>query len=334
MPKVSVVMPAYNAEKYIGEAIDSILNQTFTDFEFIIINDGSTDRTEEIIQSYSDSRIVYLRNEQNRGISDTLNRGLDTANGEYIARMDSDDISLSERLSKQVKYMDKHLEIGVLGVATIEFGEGIKKEEKQYCISDPKDAKAGLFFSTCLAHPTVMIRASVLNKNKLRYESAYDGMEDYLLWWKIAHYTELCVLDEALFKYRIHQKQVTQNVNAEVIRKIKNFEELRLREFGIVPTERERDLFYAYCSGHFGIFDEKSILELMAFFERLTKLNKEKNNYPQKAFSHMLGLAVMYTISSSNLCEAKKKQIRRIAVKRGVISPMMCLKLIYHGAIL
>ena len=98
-------MPAYNAEKYIGESIKSILNQTFIDFEFIIINDGSRDRTKEIILSYSNDRIVYLENEINSGIVVTLNKGLEYATGEYIARMDADDIAVAERLEKQIEFM-------------------------------------------------------------------------------------------------------------------------------------------------------------------------------------------------------------------------------------
>ena len=97
MPKISVVMPAYNAEKYIGEAIESILNQTFKDFEFIIINDGSVDHTKEIIREYNDPRIVLLENDKNRGIVLSLNKGLDAATGKYIARMDADDIALKNR---------------------------------------------------------------------------------------------------------------------------------------------------------------------------------------------------------------------------------------------
>ena len=108
MPKISVVMPAYNAEKYIGESIDSILNQTYGDFEFIIINDGSRDSTKEIILSYSDNRIVYLENEINSGIVVTLNKGLKYATGEYIARMDADDIAVAERLEKQIEFMEKN----------------------------------------------------------------------------------------------------------------------------------------------------------------------------------------------------------------------------------
>ena len=105
MPKISVVMPAYNAEKYIGEAIESILNQTFKDFEFIIINDGSVDHTKEIIREYNDPRIVLLENDKNRGIVLSLNKGLDAATGKYIARMDADDIATKDRLEKQLEFL-------------------------------------------------------------------------------------------------------------------------------------------------------------------------------------------------------------------------------------
>ena len=115
MPKVSVLMPVYNTkEEYLREAIESILNQTFTDFEFIIINDGSTNNAEEVIKSYKDSRIKYYRQE-NHGLIYTLNYGLSLCNGEYIARMDSDDISLPFRFEKQIEVLDKNPNIGIVG---------------------------------------------------------------------------------------------------------------------------------------------------------------------------------------------------------------------------
>ena len=132
MPKISVVMPAYNAEKYIGEAIESILNQTFKDFEFIIINDGSVDHTKEIIREYNDPRIVLLENDKNRGIVLSLNKGLDAATGKYIARMDADDIALKNRFERQVEYLDEHKDIGVLGTGICTFGEKIMSSPSTY----------------------------------------------------------------------------------------------------------------------------------------------------------------------------------------------------------
>jgi glycosyltransferase involved in cell wall biosynthesis len=106
--KISILMPVYNGEKYLREAIDSILNQTFTDFEFLIVDDGSTDNSVEIINSYQNSRINLVKNDKNEGLVYTLNRGLSLAKGEYIARMDCDDISLPERLKKQIDFLDSN----------------------------------------------------------------------------------------------------------------------------------------------------------------------------------------------------------------------------------
>ena len=113
--KATVLMPVYNAEKYVAEAIDSILNQTFNDFEFLIINDGSTDNSLDIIKSYDDPRITIINNETNLGLSHTLNKGIELARGEYIIRMDADDISLSIRLEKQIEFMDSNQHIGICG---------------------------------------------------------------------------------------------------------------------------------------------------------------------------------------------------------------------------
>ena len=116
MPVISVIMPVYNTkEKFLREAVESILNQTFTDFEFIIINDGSDSITEDIILSYKDLRIKYLKNEQNLGIVQSLNKAVKTAKGKYIARMDADDISMPHRLEKQYEFMENHPQCGVCG---------------------------------------------------------------------------------------------------------------------------------------------------------------------------------------------------------------------------
>src|SRR4249919_3825300 len=114
VPAVSVILPAYNCEKYIAKAIESVLHQTFTDLELIIINDGSTDRTEEIIRSFSDPRILYQVNNTNKGLVFTLNKGIDIAKGGYIARMDGDDICHPERLAKQKTFLDQNQEIATI----------------------------------------------------------------------------------------------------------------------------------------------------------------------------------------------------------------------------
>lgn len=164
-PKVSVVMSTFNAGKYLRNAIDSILNQTFKNFEFIVINDGSTDQSEQILATHKDKRIKIIKNEKNIGLSKSLNIGIKQSRAKFIARMDSDDISLPERLSKQINFMNRHPEISVLGSAYYEMDErGHIKTLYQVFIEDAQ-IKRILSFNTIMAyipHPTVMFLKDAL----------------------------------------------------------------------------------------------------------------------------------------------------------------------------
>lgn len=205
-PKVSVLMPAYNSEKYIGEAIESILNQTFTDFEFVIINDGSTDNTAKIVRKYAkkDKRIKFVDNKKNRGLIAVLNEGIDLCCAEYIARMDSDDISLPTRLEKQVKYMNEHLECGVLGTYFKVFGNRSSE------IMFPIYVKImDLLKGNCVGHPTAMIRKSVIEQYDFRYDADYNYSEDYELWSRMIMVTEIRNLPEVLLRYRWHNNNIS-----------------------------------------------------------------------------------------------------------------------------
>ena len=168
MPKISVIMPAYNAEKYIKEAIDSILSQTFQDFELIVLNDCSKDSTEQIILSYTDDRVVYLKNEVNMGVAATLNRGLAVAGGEYIARMDADDISHPERFRKQARYLDAHPEVAVLG-SNLECFNDDGVICTGWSVSEPRQMKVDMFFNEILGDVSGFrsIKLSELLRDKL-----------------------------------------------------------------------------------------------------------------------------------------------------------------------
>ena len=126
-PKISVIMPVLNAELYLKTAIESVLSQTIPDFEFIIINDGSTDKTEEIIKSYQDPRIIYIKNDTNIGLSKSYNLGIRASKGEFIARMDADDISFKDRFESQLEFLEAHQEVGVVGGGVILIDESGKE---------------------------------------------------------------------------------------------------------------------------------------------------------------------------------------------------------------
>ncbi len=205
-PRVTVLMPVYNGEKYLRQAMDSILNQTFTDFEFLIINDGSKDGSVEIIEAYDDPRIRLVHNEQNLKLVATLNKGIDLARGEYIARMDCDDISLPERLARQVAVMDKYPDVGVCGAWAWVIDSAGKVFDK---IKTPVGRKLASFYwrPSPFVHPTVMIRSAILKQNK--YDQRFADAEDYALWLSLCRVTGFYNLAEFLLLYRVHPASVT-----------------------------------------------------------------------------------------------------------------------------
>lgn len=325
VPIVSVVMPVYNGEKYLREAIDSILGQTLGDFEFIIVNDGSTDATKDIILSYDDPRIVYLENEKNSGICVTLNKGLDAARGRYIARMDSDDISLPERFAYQVAYMDSHPEVGVLGTDVEVFGDGIEPYVfTQSYMSDM--CSAGLLFNSCFAHPTVFIRSELLRLNNLCYEDEYRGLEDLRLWWSIAKISKLANLPVPLLRYRKHGAQETKNPRPEKILQSNIFRTERFESFGIILHNEEKSILNNYS---YGIYSEFGLQELYIFFDILSRvIHSEK--YPVKttrcALKTVASKAIVYTIAQSGKLQKKRISLLTAAFKRGLIPFMWYIK--------
>jgi glycosyltransferase involved in cell wall biosynthesis len=205
-------MPIFNGEKYLSEAIKSILNQTFADFEFLIMNDGSWDQSVNIIKSFSDPRIRLIYNERNLGLIHTLNRGIEQSHSQYIARMDCDDISMPERIYKQVSLMDQHPEVGICGT-WIEYFMGLQ-DVIRLPVSDG-EIKAHLPILCPLAHPTVMFRTSVIKSNGLYYSHDYPHAEDYELWFRASRITSFANIPEVLLKYRIHPGQICQTFPAE-----------------------------------------------------------------------------------------------------------------------
>lgn len=283
LPKISVIMPAYNAEKYIAESIDSILRQTFGDFELIILNDCSQDSTEEVILSYGDSRIVYLKNEENMGVARTLNRGLSVARGMYIARMDADDISLPERFEKQVQYLDTHKDVVVLGVALERFGAGVPSQIR--CFStDCHQMKTDMFFACGLAHPGVMMRREEILQLG-GYDTEYNGLEDYELWCRVCKQYGVTALPEVLLRYRIHGEQVTKNPSPAYQKRMRALK-ARLLDDLHLPTEGDlAESFYTYSMGKMPE-DPRDIIIFCRFLESVIDANQNINCYNPAILSY------------------------------------------------
>jgi glycosyltransferase involved in cell wall biosynthesis len=200
----------YNGEKYLSEAIESILAQTFTDFELIVINDGSTDGTLKILREYElrDSRLRLISRE-NRGLVSTLNEGIGLARGKWIARMDADDISHPSRFEMQIDFLKRNTSVGVLGTWVEFFGES-QKPAIWKTPSKHENCIKRLIFSSPIAHPSVMFSRDLLDKGLLRYEKNPTNLEDLNLWMKLARNTLICNLPFVLLKYRVHAKSITR----------------------------------------------------------------------------------------------------------------------------
>lgn len=203
---VSIIMPVYNAGDFLRPAIESILAQTLSAFELIIINDGSVDESESIIQSFSDQRILCIHHENNKGLVAALNTGLAAASGKYIARMDQDDIALPGRMMMQYEFMEQHSKCVLLGTQVQVLGG--TKVSNMYCNSD--ELKTSLLFGTSFAHPTVMIRTSALIEYGLTYEEQYQHAEDYGLWTRLSHHGDIHNIKQVGLYYRKHPHQYTR----------------------------------------------------------------------------------------------------------------------------
>jgi glycosyltransferase involved in cell wall biosynthesis len=214
-PLVSVVMSVYNGAAYLREAMESILNQSYANFEFIIINDGSKDDSLSIIKSYTHPKIKLIDNEGNKGLIYSLNKGIAAAGGKYIARMDADDISLPKRLEKQVRFLEADPGLGVCGCDYIQFSENKETHSEAFRTQD--EIFGWMLFNASVVHPSLMIRASVLKEQDIIFNPEFKHAEDYELWSRLLFTCRFGAVNETLFKYREHSGQVTRVYHREQI---------------------------------------------------------------------------------------------------------------------
>ena len=245
-PRVTVLLPVHNGAAFVAAAVESVLGQTFRDFELLLIDDGSTDESFELCAGFRDPRISLVSNGANLGLIATLNKGLALAKGDYVARMDCDDVSLPERLEKQVAFMDEHPGVGVCGT-----WYQLLAESGAVTMAPPTDDRLIRFFlllDNPLAHSTVMLRRSMLDEFKLRYDPDFRHAEDYEFWNRCADYTELANLPEVLLRYARHEGNISsrhreaQKTTADRVRA------RGLNLLGLEPSVQELALHHRLCN--------------------------------------------------------------------------------------
>lgn len=214
-PKVSIIMPVYNNQDYIKEAIDSVISQTFKDWELIIIDDASSDHTADIIKTYKDKRIIFLKNDRNEGVTASLNKGLKRATGEFVARIDSDDICMPDRFELQVEFLDNNPKTVIVGSnAEIINSSGEKISITDLPMTD-LEIRNRLFIKNPLLHPSIMLRRKILSKCG-QYNEKFNGAEDYELWFRLLLLGRAYNFKKTLIKRRIHDNVVTKKFRYKV----------------------------------------------------------------------------------------------------------------------
>lgn len=274
-------MPVYNGEKYLHEAIDSILAQSWRDFELIIVNDASTDGTEAIIRGYDDRRLISTKNDRNLGVPGSLNRGLALAKGKFIARMDADDIALPDRLEKQVRYLESRPEIGLLGTAVMRIDETGKDLGAYAPPADPWATRWKALWSNPHIHPTVMVRAEALAGQSYREEPK--AAEDYELWSRLIFERGIRTanLAEPLLRYRQHVGSVTMD---PAYGKTDSFD-ITMKNMGryLELSDKDRELILKTKRQEFTL---PCLLEYRRFQQRLRAAFIAKEDPPRETYQY------------------------------------------------
>jgi glycosyltransferase involved in cell wall biosynthesis len=279
-------MPVYNAEHYLNESIDSILNQSYTDYEFVIVNDGSTDRSAEVIKAYTDPRIRFIENQQNMGLIASLNIGLETCTGEYIVRMDQDDFSLPHRIEKQVRFMDENPEYGLIGCWFEDFGENIESKVVRYS-SDDTHIRIRHLYQTHIAHPTAVLRKSVIDKFNLRFDASFVHGEDYAFWVQMSAYCKLSNYPEMLVRKRDHPRNITNQFASTMQATCAKVKQKQFHQMGLDLNTDEVNLYTRFADSEWS-FDSDEMKTLSHLLERIQSANEKSSFIPKNAYSQYL----------------------------------------------
>ena len=283
-PAVTVLMPLHNGAAHLDAAVDSILAQTWSDFELLVVDDGSVDEGPRMLANRRDPRLRVARLPENQGIVAALNHGLALAQGAFIARMDADDIAESERLARQIAFLNDHPAVGVLGTDVTPFGEKPCRSWVRY--HDDADLRIALLFENPLCHPTVVFRREALEQVQFRYPADYPHAEEYALWHDLSRHTQLANLPEKLLRYRIHDGQVSQRHSERQRASIDRLIHRQLDLLGVTAADRDLRIHHLLGSGFFP--QPRLAAALDRWIQILVQANERTHVYPPELLKHQL----------------------------------------------
>lgn len=290
MPRVTVLMPTYNVAPYVREAIDSVMQQTYRDFELLVIDDCSTDNTVEVVRNIDDPRIYIVQNEKNVGLAENLNRGLSHITTEYVARMDGDDIAEPRWLEREVAVLDSHPEIGICSGGFERFGtvKSLVRFPEHH-----EDCMANMLFECSVIVPT--FRMSLYRNHGLRYSTEAFPAEDYRFWAECLRVTKIYNIQETLFHYRMHSTQICTARRKEQQHKVAQVRRYMLEWLSEEFTEEDQ----AYYTGQFmtpQIASKQDYQERKAFCRKMIEKNRSMGHFDEEALRRRLDKHLTLTL--------------------------------------
>ncbi len=296
---ISCIMANFNTKKeFLDASILSILEQDYKDFEFIIVDDCSTNESLKYIEDYQkkDNRIILLKNETNLGLAASLNKAINISKGKYILRMDSDDISLPYRFKSQVKFMEEHPNISVAGTFARKIGASNNLMASPYYSSEY--CKAQLLFAPCLIHPSVIMRRDFLIENELFYNEKYKCSQDFDLWTRCIEKGNVCMQNEVLLFYRVHDNQVSIAKRDKQIEYAKEIGLRQIYKLGISPNDDEINTHLILC--RMEKYDNDSLSKIIKWRDKLLKANSVLETYDKRALKITINDRASNIVLSSN----------------------------------
>jgi glycosyltransferase involved in cell wall biosynthesis len=335
-PGITVLMPVHNGEAFLGEAAESILRQTCHDFELLIVDDGSTDATPAILSKIAaeDSRVRVEGGRIRLGFSGALNAGLDLARGEYIARMDADDIALPHRLEVQREYLHMHPEVGLCGGLVETFG--LRRGTFYRPPLSWEETLCYALFDNPFAHPTVMLRRDLIEKHRLRFDPGYCPADDYELWSRCLRLFRCVNLNRVLLRYRVHARSLTQAEWSDMDGHAARIAARELTALGMPTGDREvqfhRNMGRGSC---FQVLRREELRRAEQWLHALLEANRCTDRYPENIFRRIVAgvwfkvcyhAGAMGTAMLSHYAMSMLRQFRHTSAKEWLALGLMALK--------
>ena len=330
MPRVSVILPIYYTQpKFLHACIRSILAQTYGDFELLILNDSPDDTAlDDIVAGYKDSRIRYFKSEQTRGVGGAYSELLRHASGKYVAIMNHDDIALPKRFAKQVEFLDKHPEVGLLGTGCKKFGSfwHFYRFSAVHMPQDDQEILALLGFKCPIIHPTIMFRKAIADAHNIHYHDQYMSLNDRLFYLEMSQHCKLANLDKILYKYRFHERMTSRVQKIRIDAEQYEFKKYWLTSHGIKLTEAEMAVYFSYVTrGRARIRDKQTLKAVQAVLEKMDAVNQQTGFLDKEVFRNVCGsyltkrcmnAAVWGRISSKDIVATTTLPIRKTLLFR------------------